>query len=329
MNLKMISLDKIKPNPLQPREHFDREKLKELAKSVKEVGLIQPISVRPTNNGMYEIIAGERRWKALQIVGVKKIPAIVKSLKNGKLMIESLIENLHREDLSDVEKSKALRIIKEREGVKSVRDLATLVGLSKTTIDDILDSAGMRKELEGPSKKISQSVISETKGLGKKERIQVIKRAAKDDIGGRKVREMVSTAKKSPEPIRKALIGGKIETETAKKLSEIKDTNLQEKALNEIKRTGVIPDVDKIVRKERAKDLMQKLIKLRDGEKKTPEDYVSELSEKLTEVMWWIGKPQVVNFLSTNQRKKLLNRIRDLKSYLEEFETKLEEAMEN
>lgn len=67
MELKEILIDKIKPNPLQPREYFDREKIKELADSIKEVGLLNPIQVRPKNKG-YEIIGGERRWKACQLV---------------------------------------------------------------------------------------------------------------------------------------------------------------------------------------------------------------------------------------------------------------------
>ena len=220
MELKEILIDKIKPNPLQPREYFDREKIKELADSIKEVGLLNPIQVRPKDKG-YEIIAGERRWKACQVARKKTIPVIVKDVDNGRLMIESLIENVHREDLDDIAKAKALKTIMEKENVKSLSEISKLVGLSNVTIGDILDSAGMREELEGPSKRVSQSVISETKGLPKEERKKVIETAAEKDFGGRKIRKIVSVLKKAPSPLKKQILERKLEPELAeKKLKE-------------------------------------------------------------------------------------------------------------
>ena len=120
MELKMIDITKLDPNPLQPRESFDREKLKELAGTISEVGILQPIFVRPKGD-RYEIIGGERRYKASQIAGEKTIPALVKDLPDSEVMVQSLIENVHRENLKPVEQAKAiLEVFKAEEG-KSYR----------------------------------------------------------------------------------------------------------------------------------------------------------------------------------------------------------------
>ncbi len=108
MEMKELRIDQIRPNPLQPREVFDKEKLKELAATIADVGVLQPILVRPTKNDHYEIIAGERRWKATQIAGIETIPALIKPLPDSQVMVESLIENVHRANLKPVEQAKAI-----------------------------------------------------------------------------------------------------------------------------------------------------------------------------------------------------------------------------
>lgn len=223
IKLKELPIKKIKPNPLQIREYFDREKIKELAKSIKEVGIINPIQVRPKGKE-YEIIAGERRWKACQVAGKKTIPAIIKNIDGTRVITESLIENIHRENLSDIEKAKALRIIMKKKNIKKLTELSKIVGLSNHTVGEILDSAEIRKELEGPSRKVSQSVISETRGLPREERKKIIKIAAKKDLGGRKIRKLVSIIKEAPEPLKKQILRKEIDPETAeKKLKEWKE----------------------------------------------------------------------------------------------------------
>ena len=107
MEMKEIPITQIIPNPLQPREIFDKEKLKELAATIADVGVLQPILVRP-RNGRYEIIAGERRWKATQIAGIDTIPALIKELPDSQVMVESLIENVHRANLKPMEQAKAI-----------------------------------------------------------------------------------------------------------------------------------------------------------------------------------------------------------------------------
>jgi ParB family chromosome partitioning protein len=105
--IKELDMDKIIPNRYQPRQTFDPEALASLASSLKTHGLIQPITVRKEENGKYELIAGERRWRAAQLAGFSRIPAMVKSVQEQDLMEWALLENLQREDLNPIEKAQA------------------------------------------------------------------------------------------------------------------------------------------------------------------------------------------------------------------------------
>jgi len=276
MEIKEIQIDKIKPNPLQPREYFDREKIKELADSVKEVGLVNPIMVRP-KDGSYEIVAGERRWKACQVAGIKIMPVIIKDVDDGQLMIESLIENVHREDLSDVEKAKALKIIMKKEGIKSIQGVSKRIGMPYATINHIFDSASIREELSGPDKEVSQSVITETRGLQKEERKKIIEKASKEELGGRKVRKIVSLIKKAPGPIKKALL--EEEKITPDIAEEIMEARLDEKQQKEI-----IEDIkeDKATPKQAiSKAIVEKALKEKGAR---IEDYRIDIEDAIKEV---------------------------------------------
>jgi len=118
MEIKMIPIEKISPSTFQPRETFDKESIRELAESIKEYGLLQPIIVRPVKNGNYQIVAGERRWRAFQFAGFKEIPAIVKDIDTTRQLIESLIENVQREDLKPIEKGRAVYQIYMAHGIE-------------------------------------------------------------------------------------------------------------------------------------------------------------------------------------------------------------------
>lgn len=107
--MKMLHTADVEPNRDQPRKHFDKEKLDELANSLAEHGLVQPIVVRQMDNGRYQIISGERRWRAARIAGLTEIPAIVRSMDDKEVAEISLIENLQREDLNIVEEAEGYR----------------------------------------------------------------------------------------------------------------------------------------------------------------------------------------------------------------------------
>ncbi len=128
-----IELEKIKPNPNQPRKNFDPEALMELRDSIIEQGLIQPILVEEIADDHYIIIAGERRYRASKMAGFKTIPAIVRSFTDLQRMEVSLIENIQREDLNPVEEAKAFSYLLTHSGI-SQEELAKKVGKGRSTI---------------------------------------------------------------------------------------------------------------------------------------------------------------------------------------------------
>src|SRR5262245_33718841 len=100
-----LEVSKIRPNPRQPRQSFDEGGLEELARSLKAQGVLQPVVVRPAAHGAYELIAGERRWRAAQRAGIHQIPAIVRDVSDSHLLQLALIENLQREELNAIEEA--------------------------------------------------------------------------------------------------------------------------------------------------------------------------------------------------------------------------------
>jgi ParB family transcriptional regulator, chromosome partitioning protein len=107
--LRNVAIDALRPGPYQPRKHMNKEKLEELASSIRSQGIIQPILVRKTDQSGYEIIAGERRWRAAQLVGLKQIPVILRDLQDDQVVAVSLIENIQRQELNPIEEAEALQ----------------------------------------------------------------------------------------------------------------------------------------------------------------------------------------------------------------------------
>lgn len=131
-----IDIDLIEPNTEQPRTRFTEDSLEELAQSIKANGLIQPIVVR-RKNSKFEIVAGERRWRASQKIGLQKIPAIVKNIKDEKLLELALIENIQRQELNAVEEAKAYKNLIENLGLTQEM-IAERVGKNRTVITTFL-----------------------------------------------------------------------------------------------------------------------------------------------------------------------------------------------
>jgi ParB family chromosome partitioning protein len=129
-------IEEIIPNPSQPRKHFDESKLRELADSIREKGILEPLIVRRTDQG-YELIVGERRWRAAQKAGLKEVPVIVKELEGREALEISLIENLQREDLNPIEEAEAFKHLIEEFHI-SQEDLSKRIGKDRTTITNTL-----------------------------------------------------------------------------------------------------------------------------------------------------------------------------------------------
>jgi ParB family chromosome partitioning protein len=135
--LQMIPLDKLTANPDQPRKHFDQEQLQELADSIREHGVIEPLIVEDAGGGAYTIVAGERRSRAARMAGLAEIPALVRSYSGAGRMEVSLIENVQRTDLNPVEEARAYRRLMDLTGL-SQDETALRVGKNRSTVANAL-----------------------------------------------------------------------------------------------------------------------------------------------------------------------------------------------
>ena len=129
-------IEEIVPNRSQPRKHFDESKLQELTASIKEKGILEPLIVRKVDQG-YEIVVGERRWRAAQKAGLREVPILIKEIGERESLELSLIENLQREDLNPLEEAEAFKRFTEEFGFNQ-GDLATRIGKDRTTVANVL-----------------------------------------------------------------------------------------------------------------------------------------------------------------------------------------------
>jgi spoOJ protein len=132
-----IPLEQIEPNPNQPRREFDEDALQELANSINEIGIIQPITLRQVEDNKFQIIAGERRWRASQLAGLQAIPAYIRTIKDESIMELALVENIQREDLNAIEIALAYEHLLSAEGMTQER-VSERVGKSRTAITNYL-----------------------------------------------------------------------------------------------------------------------------------------------------------------------------------------------
>jgi ParB family chromosome partitioning protein len=161
--LAHLAVDDIHPNPRQPRKHFDHSSVAGLAESVRNQGLVQPIVVRPRLEGGYELIAGERRWRASREAGLATVPAVVREADDRETLLLGLVENVAREDLSPIEEARAYAMLIDEFGL-SLGEVADRVGRSKPTIsnrvrllelpEDILAMIGRNELTEGHARAV-------------------------------------------------------------------------------------------------------------------------------------------------------------------------------
>lgn len=136
-SLEDIPVEAIRPNPNQPRVHFDEESLTELAASIMEIGVLQPVLVRRAEGSRYELIAGERRWRAARRAGLSVIPAVIREADDASSVEQALIENLHRQDLTPLEEAAAYQQLIEDFGLTH-EQVATRVGKSRSSVTNML-----------------------------------------------------------------------------------------------------------------------------------------------------------------------------------------------
>ena len=136
-NLCEIPLDQISPNPNQPRREFDEEAMQELAASIREIGIIQPVTLRLMEDGRYQIVAGERRWRASQLAGMSAIPAYIRTVEDENVMEMALVENIQREDLNAIEIALAYEHLAETTGMTQEK-IAERVGKSRAAVTNYM-----------------------------------------------------------------------------------------------------------------------------------------------------------------------------------------------
>jgi ParB family chromosome partitioning protein len=135
--LREVAVELVSPNPGQPRKRFDEEALQALAESVRERGVLQPVLVRPRAGGTYELVAGERRWRAAQIAGLQTLPALVQKRDDAQSLEVALIENMAREDLNPIEAARAVAALVEELGLTR-EAVGRRVGRSRVAISNLL-----------------------------------------------------------------------------------------------------------------------------------------------------------------------------------------------
>jgi len=155
--LKELPLSAISPNPYQPRREFAESQLKELADSIEASGLLQPVVVRPRPNGHYELIAGERRWRAVQRLGWQKIPAVIKDVDDRSLLTLALIENLQRDDLSAIDAAHGYQQLMQEFSIPQ-QEVARLVGKDRSTVSNTLRLLRLPAEVQ---QLVSKRTLSE------------------------------------------------------------------------------------------------------------------------------------------------------------------------
>ena len=191
----MISITDIQKNPYQPRKEFDREKLDELAQSIKENGVIQPIIVRQSPVIGYEILAGERRYRASLLAGLRSIPAVVKQLSDQEMMVQSIIENLQRENLNPIEEARAYESLVEKGFTHA--EIADKMGKSRPYISNSIRLLSLPEQIlsEVESGKLSQAHARSLVGLNKEQQDYFFQRIIEEDISVRKLEALLTEKK--------------------------------------------------------------------------------------------------------------------------------------
>jgi ParB family chromosome partitioning protein len=192
--LANLPLASVEPHPEQPRRHFDEQALNELAESIGQRGVIQPIIVRPLGEGRYQLVAGERRWRAAQRAQLHEIPALVRALDERDAMALALIENIQRADLNPVEEARAYRRLAELDDLPQT-EIARLVGKSRSHV------ANMQRLLELPEAVLDHLAagrldMGHARALiGHPEAVSLAERAVAERLSVREVEKLVRREK--------------------------------------------------------------------------------------------------------------------------------------
>jgi ParB family chromosome partitioning protein len=221
-DLRELPIELIKPNPNQPRTKINPDSLTGLASSIEANGVVQPLLVRPLPDGSYELIAGERRWRAAQAAGLVKVPAIVRDQELAERLQVALIENMVREDLNPVDEARACAALVDDLGL-SKEELACRVGRSRPAVSNLI------RLLDLPDEALALLESGElSEGHGRALLVadgnDVRRRLARDAVrGGWSVRETENRAKLAGQPVKEGHSGRRIAPEEAAAMRDAED----------------------------------------------------------------------------------------------------------
>lgn len=197
-----LRLSEIEPNRSQPRKEFDDEALSELAESIAQHGILQPILVRPIFAGGYQIVAGERRWRAARMAGLMEVPVIIRDMDDAEFMQLALIENLQREDLTALEEAKGYKSLMDTHGFTQ-EEISKTVGKSRPSVANALRLLSLPEEVQ---QMMEEGLLTAGHGrtlLAFKREEDLIAAAKKVADEGISVRELEKMAKKANESLEK------------------------------------------------------------------------------------------------------------------------------
>lgn len=197
----IIGIDEIRPNPRQPRRNFDPEKIQELAASIREHGIIQPLIVKKCADG-FELVAGERRWRAAQKAELATVPVIVKTIEDNRQLEQSLIENIQREDLNVIEEAEAFQKLLEEFGYTQ-EVLAQRVGKSRTSITNALRLLKLNRKIKDDlmQNKITMGHARAYLGIeSSSQQIEVHNQVIKKQLSVRQTERLVNRIKQRRKP---------------------------------------------------------------------------------------------------------------------------------
>lgn len=199
-SVNKLRIMEIEPNHDQPRKDFDEKALSELAESIEQHGVLQPLVVRPLANGAYQLVAGERRWRAARIAGLTEVPVVIKELSDEEVIEIAMIENLQREDLNPLEEALGYRYMMDELGITQ-EQAAEKVGKSRPAVANALRLLKLPDEVQEMIKNnlISPGHARALLGFDSEDIIiQTAKLIVKEDLSVREVEIMVKNSKKAP-----------------------------------------------------------------------------------------------------------------------------------
>jgi ParB family chromosome partitioning protein len=276
VEVKYIDTKELEANPYQPRVEFDEGKLRELADSIKGSGLLQPIIVREHGN-KYQVIAGERRLRAFRLVGIERIPVIVRETADKQMLVESFIENIQRSDLTSIERENAVYELWKSGEFASEKELAKKLGYKHTTVTEIIEAKEFRDRVVALPSKVSTHAIVDTQGLDDETRLNLLEKAERGEIRtgepSAEIYEVVRVLKKAPEPLKQAVMKGEVKLERAKEAVQLYEEigrkegkpipeNKVARHVAELKRAQVDDEAQSKIRRRQAEAVLSEQPKL-------------------------------------------------------------------